>query len=183
MLDKANMEGSNVLSSIPHIEDLLNQANLPILPPFLEVTEFDKETVSSCNHNNGFPLPIIEIKHHYKRDNCKKTNRKCLFNPEIESHVNSLISLYGSNNWTTISKALGFRNASECKEYCRTHSSTKNRATRWTYEEDMILIKQYSVLGPKWSKICLFLEGRTANSIKNRWNTLVKKTRIHNYVH
>jgi len=47
----------------------------------------------------------------------------------------------------------------------------------WSLEEDVILLKGILEKGKKWSEISKSLPGRTENSVKNRFNSLVKKAK------
>lgn len=45
----------------------------------------------------------------------------------------------------------------------------------WTEEEDDLLISKHSELGNKWAEIAKYMEGRTDNMIKNRWNSTIRR--------
>ena len=56
----------------------------------------------------------------------------------------------------------------------------------WTSEEDYILLSKILEVGMKWSEISKFLNGRTENSVKNRYKSLIKainnKEESHPYI-
>jgi len=55
------------------------------------------------------------------------------------------------------------------------------RSSQWTREEEWILFLLNRDQANKWADIANILEGRTDNTIKNHWNSSMKK-RIKDYI-
>lgn len=87
---------------------------------------------------------------------------------------------YGPKNWSFIATKMHeqdvFRLGKQCRERWYNHLSPEVRKDPWTEEEDKIIIEAHNELGSKWTTISNMLgNGRTPNSIKNRWNSTLKR--------
>jgi hypothetical protein len=44
----------------------------------------------------------------------------------------------------------------------------------WKTAEEIKLIEAIEMLGPRWSRVCRQVQGRTEHSVKNRYKSLIK---------
>jgi Myb-like DNA-binding domain len=61
------------------------------------------------------------------------------------------------------------RTDQQCMGRWRRHLDPNIRKCQWQTHEDELLKQQYEALGPQWSNISKFLQGRTAQQCRARW--------------
>ncbi|CAH2077158.1 unnamed protein product [Thlaspi arvense] len=94
---------------------------------------------------------------------------------EEDTTIIALVEKYGPKKWSTISQHLPGRIGKQCRERWHNHLNPGINKNAWTQEEELTLIRAHQIYGNKWAELMKFLPGRSDNSIKNHWNSSVKK--------
>jgi myb proto-oncogene protein len=85
-----------------------------------------------------------------------------------------LVSRYGKA-WSKISKILGTRNGKQIRDRFINVLDPEIKKGKFTDDEDRKLVSLYKQHGPKWATIAKYYTNRTADMIKNRFHSSIKK--------
>ncbi|OHT12945.1 Myb-like DNA-binding domain containing protein [Tritrichomonas foetus] len=97
------------------------------------------------------------------------------WSPEEDAFIIQWVQEHGARNWSTLAANLPGRLGKQCRERWVNSLDPDLLRKPWTEDEDQILIRYQKMWGNKWAKIAHFLPGRTDNSVKNRWNSSLKR--------
>ncbi|GAB4832415.1 hypothetical protein Ancab_006432 [Ancistrocladus abbreviatus] len=98
--------------------------------------------------------------------------RKGTWTKEEDLLLKQCIHKYGEGNWHQVPRRAGLN---RCRKSCRlrwlNYLRPNIKRGDFTTDEIDLIIRLHKLLGNRWSLIAGRLPGRTANDIKNYWNT------------
>ncbi|OHT05508.1 hypothetical protein TRFO_26784 [Tritrichomonas foetus] len=102
--------------------------------------------------------------------------RRRVFTTEEDKFLAELVSSQKCTNWHEVAQKLPGRTARQCRDRWTNYLSPSNSFAPWTKEEDLLVIEKVNEFGTRWSVIAKYIEGRSDNTIKNRWYSGLKKS-------
>lgn len=98
--------------------------------------------------------------------------------PWMESEdiiLRGLVKRLGVGLWAAMAQQIPGRTGKQVRERWLNHLSPSVTKRPWSMEEDNIIIDQHKKIGNCWSRISKLLQGRSDNSVKNRYYTTLRR--------
>ncbi|EAY12359.1 Myb-like DNA-binding domain containing protein [Trichomonas vaginalis G3] len=106
--------------------------------------------------------------------------RRRLFGPEDDKQLETIRKEQTFTGWKNVAKQMPSFTPKQLRDRWHNYLSPQNSFGPWTLEEDKIIAQNVQKYGTKWSQISSCLKGRSDNSVKNRWNSVVKEDYFQN---
>lgn len=102
-------------------------------------------------------------------DENKCPRRRLKFSLEEDNKLRALVEQYGDRSWTQIASLMEGRSVRQCRERWKHYlSASISGKVPFSDEENRIIMEKYFELGPKWTKIAKYINGRTDIQVKER---------------
>lgn len=108
----------------------------------------------------------------------RKYARKQPWTQKEDLTLAELVKTHGLKRWSIISSILTNRSAKQCRERWKHQLDPNINTTTWNQSDEWILYLHHAIIGNKWTYLVNFFPGRTDNSIKNHWNTQMRKRMV-----
>lgn len=87
----------------------------------------------------------------------------------------SVVAEHGPTRWNNLARHFPGRNGRQVRLRWMNHLQPSLDKRPWRPEEDAVLLEAHNDLGNKWALISMKLGGRTDNSVKNRYKSIVRR--------
>lgn len=176
-LQRTTVAATSVPNSLSRNASTIFPVSAFPLPDFPDCPRASRRHRSQPSETKFQPTSPKKIsKSRKKSKSRRRVYPKRNWTPEEDTRLREIVnSMQGPFNWSDIAKHFDQRVGKQCRERWHNHLSDKLVLTKWTKEEDELLIKKHAIHGNRWAFLTQFFPGRTDNMIKNRWNTTLSR--------
>lgn len=96
------------------------------------------------------------------------------WNEHEDNLLRKWVEKNGAYNWMKCAEYMKDRTAKQCREHWKNSLDSNLIVGNWSAEEDLLIMKFYKKY-KSWSKMIPMFEGRTENSIKNRFFSQLRR--------
>ena len=106
-----------------------------------------------------------------KTQNQHETKRR-RFTKKDDDNILKFVAIYGPHAWPKVHEHMPQWSVRQLNDRYRHYLDPSLNLSKWTPEEDKLLLQLYLKYGPKWATICNSFDRRNCVNVKNRWALL-----------